>query len=183
MVADVVLGEPDYRLVTVLLDEVIDRKIGRRPVMGRPVELYAARDPRAEHTDKRRLDNVLTVEHILSGGLVDGAEHPPAKAWEKCYRYVIVLDDDSLKLALSRLIRGADVDGDGVGIGISKGALMDAVLREDRQSLGLALRVYRYLQKRFCDFYWIHFYDHSFRSRKFFRPLLPFGDFDLSPIL
>ena len=62
----IVLAHPHRaRPVGFFLDEHIGGQERSRPVMLRPVELDATRDPRAGEADERRFDHVLPVEEIV----------------------------------------------------------------------------------------------------------------------
>ena len=73
------LAEPDrLRAILVRGETPVDRHRGRGAVVVREVPLHAAGNPRAEHADKRGLDDVLTVERLEAGRLVGEVEKMPA---------------------------------------------------------------------------------------------------------
>ena len=71
--------EPDGLAAVRVLDQrIVDRQVGRIAVMMKGAPFHAARDPRAEHADQRRLDHMLLIEEVVLIGLVGGSKQSPA---------------------------------------------------------------------------------------------------------
>ena len=137
-----VLGEPDGHAAVLLDNFIVARQHGGRAVMVGPVKLNAARNPRAEHTDERGLDDFVAVEKVVAGGLVDGGIDFAADFGQNGQLDIVVFEDNRfVGLVEFRLFRRANDDR--VRIRIARKALMHAIFGEHRQLLGGCLGVGR----------------------------------------
>ena len=92
-----------------------------------PVKLNTAGNPGAEKTDKRGLDNVLTVEEIIVVLLIVSCENLAADFGKNGKLDVIVFDYDSFILTVM-LFLCRSLDNNCVRIGVAGETLMNTVL-------------------------------------------------------
>ncbi len=85
----VVVGAPDHALA--LVDLPGRRQEGGGPVVLRPVELDAARQPGSGQPDQGRLDDRVGVEQRRAGAPVEGQLDPTAELGQHQYPEVVVL--------------------------------------------------------------------------------------------
>ena len=161
-----VLAHPDGDTGLVLDDlKIAGEHRGRSVVVG-PVELDTARDPRAEHTDERGLDDVLTVEEVIPRGLVEGGKDLAADVGEHRQFDVVVFEDDG-GVFFVVLLLGGRLDDDRVRIRIARKTLMHAVFGEHRQFFGRRFFIGRQYDGLDCHFGFSHD-DPPFSVEKYF---------------
>ena len=123
------LGELD-RAAAVLVfgDAPVGRRIGRRAVVLRPVELDAAGNPRADEAHQRRLDDLVVVDEVVAVGLVVGALDAAAQLRQHHHADVVVLQPHRGIGLIDLLVE--DLVDDGQRIHLAAGALIDALFEE-----------------------------------------------------
>ena len=104
--------------VRILLNGVVAGHITGCTVVEGPVELNAARNPRAKYADKCGLDNVLLIEEVVSCGLVECAVYSAADLGEYFNSYVIVFKNYDSVLLLNTIYT-VYCGNDLIGIGIA----------------------------------------------------------------
>ena len=109
------------------------------PVVLRPVELDAARYPRARQPDEGGLDDVVVVDEVALLQLVVGHLDAPAQLGEYHDLQVFVLEEHGAVRAVVALV--LDLLDDGVGVDHAAAALVDALLEEHRVAVGTACAV------------------------------------------
>ena len=104
-------------------------------VVAGPVELHAAGDPAAQQPDERGLDDVLLVEEIIPGALVQRGVDAPADFGHQLHAQVFVFQRDDAEGALPA-VRPVHCEHGLGGVRVAAGALVHAVFRKQRQLLG-----------------------------------------------
>ena len=123
------LGELDRAAaVLILRDAPVGRRVGRRAVMLRPVELDAAGDPRADQAHQRRLDDLVVVDEVIAVGLVVGALDAAAQLGQHHHADVVVLQPHRGIGLIDLLVE--DLVDDRQRIHLAAGALIDALFQE-----------------------------------------------------
>ena len=152
----VVLGEPaDDAAVFARLQRVIAWQEARRAVRERPVELDAARDPRAECADQTGLYHMLPVEKVVAGRLVLCRIDLAADFRHDQHVQIFVFHMDH-RIGFVLPVLAVDVERRLVGIGSAGGALVVAVFREQRYFFLCRLRVGRNHERFDTDGCFIH---------------------------
>ena len=82
--------------IRILPNVMIDRRISRRSVMLRPVELYAARNPRSGQAYQRGLDYSVVIYEIIVVCLIVSSLDPPAQFGKNHDFQIFVLEIDSV---------------------------------------------------------------------------------------
>ena len=122
--------------VGIVLDGGVDRHIGGRTVMLRPVELDAAADPGTGQAHQGRLDDVVVVHEVAPGYLVVGHLYTAAQLGQHHHYDILVLQPNG-QIVLVYLLIAHRLD-DGIGIHHTTRPLIDTFLQEHRVLLGLA---------------------------------------------
>jgi hypothetical protein len=125
----------DDLLVARALDVRLDRQERGRTMVLRPVELDAARDPRAGEPDECRLDDVVAVEEVVVARLVVADVDPPAEFGQEHEPDPAVLEVDRAPLARGTRRRDAVDERDRVDPPAR--ALVHPAVEEERIPVGL----------------------------------------------
>ena len=118
-----------HRPVRVLHNIAVHGQIGRWTMVLRPVELYAAADPRPCQSYEGRLDDVVVVHEVALLDFVVGHLYAPAQLGHHHHLQVFVLQEHHLPLMGCRLI-GYRLD-DGVRVHHPTRPLIHTLLQED----------------------------------------------------
>lgn len=125
------LADPDRRgTVAARFIRILDGPERVRPVMLRPVEFDAARDPRAGEADQRRFDDPVVVHEIVLVRLVERAVDPAAEIRHDLDPEILVLEHDDP--VLLHLLLVLDLVDHRMGVDPSRAALVDALLQKHR---------------------------------------------------
>jgi len=101
----IMVGAPDSDgPVLLVLDLHIRGEEGGRPMVLRPVELNSARDPRTCQSNKRGLDDVVPVAHVVVGNLVVDDMDAPSQLGQDHDAKPPVLEVYRLPLVLNRIV-------------------------------------------------------------------------------
>ena len=130
-----VLAAPHrHAAVRVLLDRPVHRRVRRRAMVLRPVELDAAADPRAEEADERRLDDVLAVEEVVAVGAVEAHVDATADLGQHHQPQVPVLEVDGRPGVVDAFV--GEAVRERVRVDPAGAALVDPLLEEHRVGVG-----------------------------------------------
>ena len=129
------LAEPDrLAAVGILGQRVVDRHESRVAVVMERAPFHAAGDPRPEHADQRRLDDVLAVEEVVVVGLVDRRKQPPADLRQDRQLEEVVFENERGVFLVD--LRVGQVILQGVGVDPLLGPLVRLVGIEHRVRIG-----------------------------------------------
>ena len=92
------------RPVRVLLDVAIHRQISARTVVLRPVELYAAADPRPCQSHQRGLDHVVVIDEMALFQLIVGHLNTSAQFRHHHHLQVLVFQEHHVPLLRCRFV-------------------------------------------------------------------------------
>ena len=103
-----------HATVGILLNASVNRHVGSGTVMLRPIELNAARDPRAGESHKGRLDDMVVIHKVATGNLVVGHLHAATQFGQHHHLDILVLQPDGQILFIHLLVRHGLNDGIGI---------------------------------------------------------------------
>ena len=135
-----IVDEKGPAAVLILPDQMVHRHERSRPVVLRPVEFDAARDPWSQQPDQSRLDHVVVIYEVIAVGLVISPLDPSAEFRKNHHLYIIILKKD--RVICSVCFHAADLFRGRVRIHFSAAALIDSFSPETSDSYP-ALRLHR----------------------------------------
>ena len=125
-----IVDEKGPAAVLILPDQMVHRHERSRPVVLRPVEFDAARDPWSQQPDQSRLDHVVVIYEVIAVGLVISPLDPSAEFRKNHHLYIIILKKD--RVICSVCFHAADLFRGRVRIHFSAAALIDSFLQKHR---------------------------------------------------